>query len=87
MQSAIKYYQMKYNDNLNQAFVHLIREIGQIAFGMETNNKSMLEAKIVEAEALLRFLAHKYDIDTDKIGEAIYAKKISQFENTKVVKN
>lgn len=80
MESAIKYYQIKYEDKLNQAFVHLVREIGQIAFGMETNNKSVLEAKIIEAEALLRFLAHKYGIDTDKNAEAIYAKKLSQFD-------
>jgi len=71
---------MKYKDNLNQAFVHLVREVGQIAFGMETNNKSVLEAKIIEAQAILRFLAHKYDIDSDKNTEAIYAKKIFQYE-------
>ncbi len=80
MESAIKYYQMKYNDNLNDAFVHLVREIGQIAFGIETNNKPVLKAKIIEAEAILRFLAYKHDIDTSKDAEAIYAKKILQFE-------
>ncbi len=39
MESAIRYYEMKYANNMSQAFIHLIREIGQIAFGMETNNK------------------------------------------------
>jgi hypothetical protein len=76
----IDYYSKRFGDNLNSAFVHLVREIGQIAFGMETNNKSVLEAKIVEAGALLKFLAHKYGIDTNKTTEAIYLKKISQFE-------
>lgn len=80
LESAIEYYQMKYNNNLNQAFVHLVREIGQIAFGMETNNNAVLEAKFVEAEALLRFLAYKYEIDANKNVEAIYSKKISKFE-------
>jgi hypothetical protein len=71
---------MKYANNIHQVFVHLVREIGQIAFGIETNSKPTLEAKIVEAEALLRFLAHKYGIDMDKNTEVIYSKKISQFE-------
>lgn len=79
----IDYYSKRFGDNLNSAFVHLVREIGQIAFGMETNNKSVLEAKIIEAEALLKFLAHKYGIDTNKTAEAIYLKKISQFEKEK----
>lgn len=80
MESAIRYYQIKFDDNINQAFVHLVREIGQIAFGIETNNKPVLEAKILEAEALLRFLAYKYGIDIDKNAGAIYAKKLSQLD-------
>jgi hypothetical protein len=71
---------MKYANNVNQAFVHLVREIGQIAFGIETNNKPVIETKIIEAEALLMFLAHKYGITIDEKIEAIYTKKITQFE-------
>ena len=39
MESALRYYEMKYAYDTRQAFIHLIREIGQIAFGLETNNK------------------------------------------------
>jgi hypothetical protein len=80
MESALRYYEMKYANNTSQAFIHLIREIGQIAFGMETNNKPVLEAKLIESAALLHFLAHKYEIDIGKNTEVIYSKKISQFE-------
>ena len=80
MESAIRYYQIKYDDNVNEAFIHLIREIGQIAFGIETNNKSVLEAKIIESDALLKFLAHKYGIDMNKNAEAMYTKKLSKFD-------
>ena len=83
MESAIRYYEMKYANNTSQDFIHLIREIGQIAFGMETNNKPVLEAKVPEATALLHFLAQKYEIDVDSKIEATYAKKIIQFENRK----
>ena len=83
MESAIRYYEMKYANDTSQAFIHLIREIGQIAFGMETNNKPVLEAKVVEATALLRFLAHKCEIDLDSKIEVTYAKKIIQFEKRK----
>lgn len=74
---------MKYSDNTNQAFIHLMREIGQIAFGIETENKPVLAAKIVEATALLRFLAYKYDIDIESLIEPTYSKKISMFESRK----
>ena len=74
---------MKYAYDTRQAFIHLIREIGQIAFGLETNNKPVLEAKIIEATSLLSFLAHKNEIDVGSKVEAIYAKKIAQFETRK----
>jgi hypothetical protein len=80
LDSALRYYELKYNDNSKEAFVHLIRELGQIAFGIETNNKPVLKAKIMEASAILKFLAHIYEIDVVRDVESIYAKKILQFQ-------
>jgi hypothetical protein len=50
----IKYYKRKYGNDTSAAFIHLIREIGQVAFAIETKNAPVLNAKLTEAAALLR---------------------------------
>jgi hypothetical protein len=83
MDIAIKYYNKKYGDNINNAFIHLIREIGQIAYAIEKKNNSVATAKITEASALLRFFASKYEIDIESKIEEMYSKKISLLDKNK----
>lgn len=61
----IKFYTRKYGDDTNAAFIHLIREIGQIAFAIETKNAPNLLAKPTEAEALHHFIANSQRIDLE----------------------
>jgi hypothetical protein len=76
----IKYYTMKYGDDTSAAFIHLVREIGQIAFAMETKNAPVLKAKLTEAAALLQFIAHSQKIDLESNTEIMYSKKLSLIE-------
>lgn len=36
--TAIEYYNRKFGDDKSGAFIHLVREIGEIAFAIEKNN-------------------------------------------------
>ena len=76
----IKYYTQKYGDDTDAAFIHLIREIGQIAFALETKNDPVLKAKLTEAVALLQFIAHSHDVDLESNTEMMYSKKLSLSE-------
>jgi hypothetical protein len=77
---SIKYYTRKYGDDMSAAFIHLVREIGQIAFAIETKNAPVLEAKLTEATALLQFIAHSNKIDLESNTEMMYSKKLSLSE-------
>ena len=83
MNIAVEYYNKKYGDDIPKAFIHLIREIGQIAYAIETSNNSVATAKITEASALLRFFASKYEIDIESKIEEMYSKKISMLDRNK----
>jgi NTP pyrophosphatase (non-canonical NTP hydrolase) len=76
----IKYYTRKYGDDTSVAFIHLVREIGQVAFAIETKNAPVLEAKLTEAAALLQFIAHNHKIDLESNTEMMYSKKLSLSE-------
>ena len=71
---AINYYNKKFGDDRSAAFIHLIREIGEIAFAMEKNNIDHAKMEITESAALLYYLASKYDLDLDSNMKAIYQK-------------
>jgi len=83
MKIEIKYYNKKYGNDISKAFIHLIREIGQIAYAIEKNNNSVAVAKITEASAILRYFATKYEIDLESNIEEMYSKKMSLFEINK----
>jgi hypothetical protein len=83
MNIEVEYYNKKYGDDINKAFIHLIREIGQIAYAIEKSNNVVAAAKITEASALLRFFASKYEIDIESKIEEMYSKKISMLYKNK----
>jgi NTP pyrophosphatase (non-canonical NTP hydrolase) len=73
---AIDYYDKKFGDDRSAAFIHLVREIGEIAFTMEKNNIDHAKMEITESVALLYYLASKYGLDLDANMKAIYQKKL-----------
>ncbi|MEM3160478.1 MAG: hypothetical protein QXJ74_06815 [Nitrososphaera sp.] len=73
---AVEYYGKKFGDNASAAFIHLVREIGEIAFAMEKGNAEHAKLEITESVALLHFLASKYSLDVDANMQAVYSKKL-----------
>ena len=74
--TAIEYYNRKFGDDKNSAFIHLVREIGEIAFALEKNNVELAKMEITESAALLHYLGSKYGLDLDSSMSALYSKKL-----------
>jgi len=73
---AVEYYGKKFGDDKSAAFIHLVREIGEIAFAMENGNVEHAKMEITESAALLYYLATKYSLDIDANMKAVYSKKL-----------
>ena len=75
--TAVEYYSKKFGDDKTAAFIHLVREIGEIAFAMEKNNTEHAKMEITESAALLYYLASKYGFVLDGSMETLYLKKLT----------
>ena len=80
---AVEYYNKKFGDDKSAAFIHLVREIGEIAFAMEKGNIEHAKMEITESAALLYHLASKYNFDLDTNMKAVYAKKLETLKSAK----
>ena len=81
MELPVKYYEIKYGNDVDHAFIHLIRELGQIAYALETKNEPVFAAKVTEAIALLKFLAHKHNVNIESNIETMYSKKLASINS------
>ncbi len=79
---AIEYYNRKFGDDKIAAFIHLVREIGEIAFALERNNMEHAKLEITESAALLFYLASKYGLDLDANIESVYTKKLEMLKTS-----
>ncbi len=75
--TAVEYYSRKFGDDKSAAFIHLVREIGEIAFAIEKNNVDLAKMEITESAALLYYLASKYGLDLGVSMESLYSKKLA----------
>src|SRR5918995_5685628 len=73
---AVEYYNRKFGDDKAAAFIHLVREIGEIAFALERNNMEHAKLELTESTALIYYLASKYGLDLDANIESVYTKKL-----------
>ncbi len=82
---AIEYYRRRFGTDVSKAFIHLVREVGEIAFALERGNTDHAKIEIAESIALLYHLASIYGID-DIDGEMarIYSKKLESFTGNNV---
>jgi hypothetical protein len=81
MELPMKHYEIKYGNDTDQAFVHLIREIGQIAYALGTKNQPVFAAKVTEASVLLKFLACRYNVNIKSNIETMYSKKLTHIDH------
>ena len=79
---AIEYYNKRFGENTSAAFIHLIREIGEIAFAIEKNNPGIAQTKVTEAIALLYFISSKYDFEVEENIKVLYTKKIESLRKS-----
>jgi NTP pyrophosphatase (non-canonical NTP hydrolase) len=78
---AVEYYNKKFGDDRSAAFIHLVREIGEIAFAMEKGNIEHAKMEITESAALLYHLASKYSLDLDSNMKTVYSKKLDMLKS------
>ena len=79
---AIEYYNRKFGDDKAAAFIHLVREIGEIAFAMEKSNSEHAKLEITETTALLYYLASKYELNLDENIKSLYTKKLEMLKTS-----
>jgi NTP pyrophosphatase (non-canonical NTP hydrolase) len=79
---AVEYYNKKFGDDKAAAFIHLVREIGEIAFAMEKNNVEHAKLELTESAALLYYLASKYELDLDANIKSLYTKKLEMLKTS-----
>jgi NTP pyrophosphatase (non-canonical NTP hydrolase) len=78
---AVEYYNKKFGDDRSAAFIHLVREIGEIAFAIEKSNVEHAKVEITESAALIYYLASKYGLDLEANMKAIYSKKLDMIKS------
>jgi NTP pyrophosphatase (non-canonical NTP hydrolase) len=79
---AVEYYNKKFGDDKAAAFIHLVREIGKIAFAMEKNNAEHAKLEVTESTALLYYLASKYELDLEANIKSLYTKKLEMLKTS-----
>ncbi len=79
---AIEYYNRKFGDDKIAAFIHLVREVGEIASALERNNMEYAKLEITESTALLYYLASKYELDLEANIKSIYTKKLEMLKTS-----
>jgi hypothetical protein len=79
---AVEYYNKKFGEDVSAAFIHLVREIGEIAFAIERVKPGIAYTKITEAVALLYYISSKYNINIDESINTLYTKKLASLSDT-----
>lgn len=75
---VIRYYEKRFGGKIDSVFIHLVREIGEIALGMEKQNSGHIKLKITEASALLHYLASRWGFELDVSMEQLYSRKLEK---------
>ncbi len=78
--AAVDYYRRKFGDDLEAAFIHVVREVGELARAVEREQKELAAHEITELAALMRFLASHYGFDLEGSVADLYNKKLQKME-------
>ena len=68
------YYNKRFGENINSTYIHVVREIGEIALAIEKENSEHAKLKITEAAALLEYMASKYKFNLDSNMQVLYSR-------------
>lgn len=75
---AVEYYTHKFGGQVQAAFVHLVREVGELARAVERDQRELAIHEITEIAALIRYLADRYDFDLADQVVSLYTKKLAK---------
>lgn len=77
---AVEYYEAKYGDDIQRAFVHVVRELGELARAVEREQPDLAKHEITELAALMRYLAVRYDFSLEESVASLYGKKLEKLK-------
>ncbi len=80
--AAVEYYDRKYGNDLKGAFIHTVRELGELARAVERDQSELAAHEITEIAELMKFLAVRYDFDLEEKMASPYAKKLEKLEGS-----
>ncbi len=83
---ALEYYRKRLGADTSKVFIHLVKEVGEIASALERGNIEHAKIEIVESIALLYYLASIHGIasnDVDDSMKRIYAKKLESLASNR----
>ncbi|MEE9237308.1 MAG: hypothetical protein V3U52_05925 [Thermoplasmata archaeon] len=79
---AVEYYSQKYGNDVKSAFIHAVRELGELARAVERDQRELAAHEITEIAALMKFLAVRYDFDLEEKVASLYTKKLEKLEGS-----
>lgn len=82
MSVAVEYYRRVFGDDLKGAFVHVVRELGELARAVERDQKELAVHEVTELAALMAFLASLYEFDLEASVDDLYSKKLRKLESS-----
>ncbi len=78
---AVEYYRRIFGENVQGAFVHVVRELGELARAVERDQGELAIHEITEIAALMGFLASLYGFDLEAGISDLYSKKLRKLES------
>lgn len=76
--AAVEYYRRKYGDDVQAAFVHTVKEIGDLARVIERGQEDRVAHEITEITGLMHYLAARYDVALDESIVELYSRKLQK---------
>lgn len=75
---AVEYYTKKFGDSKEKAFIHFVKELGELARGIEKSQPEVAKHELIEMMALIFYFARHYNMNILEEVEKLYKKKMEQ---------
>ncbi len=75
--AAIEYYRMKFGSDQQKTFIHVVKELGELAGALEKGNRDLARLEITEIAGLMHYLSSEYAFDLAANVRDLYTKKLA----------
>lgn len=80
--NAVEYYKLKFGEDRTKGFVHLVKEMGELAGSMEKGLDDIAKYELAEVAGICQYLASTYGIfDFNTEIEKLYVQKLQKLQN------